>query len=352
MLYLNDQYGRGIRQTFVERVRPARRPARSRSIPTSATSPTSARTSTAWPGTSAIEFLVVAGNRGEAEEIIRQARRRGLTMPVLGGDGLEGIEEAGALAEGVYLSSPYFPTLPTEANRKFVEAFRQQVPRRRACPTSRRPATYDAIYLLRDVIARAGTEPRRRCARALAGVGSATPAVRGRHRHRRVRRRRRRARPERLHRAGARRRGRGGQRRHRRRAGTLTMLRSLREPRDRRHGAADRPRLRASRCSASTRSARSTTRSTRSCRSCSRAPTSATAWSPRSPSEIRSAEQYLVRPGDAAAAADDRGGRLGLRLPAPLPRARLAHHLRPLHRQQDRRQPGPDRSGLRAWRTP
>ena len=37
-------------------------------------------------------------------------------MPVLGGDGLEGIQDAGALAEGVYLSSPYFPSIPSDAN--------------------------------------------------------------------------------------------------------------------------------------------------------------------------------------------------------------------------------------------
>ena len=52
-------------------------------------------------------------------------------------------------------------------------------------------------------------------------------------------------------------------------------------------------------------------------------------------------------PERATPAADDRGGRLGLRLSAPLSLARVAHHRRPLHRQQDRVQPGADRSGLR-----
>jgi branched-chain amino acid transport system substrate-binding protein len=154
VLYLNDLYGRGIRQTFVaefsrlggdleavdpylgdrpevgpylDRLAQGRRP----------------------------EFLIVAGNRGEAEEILRQARKRGLTMPVLGGDGLEGIEEAGALSEGVYLSSPYFPSIPSTANRRFVEAFQRKYG---AVPNQPAAATYDAIFLLRSVIARAGTE--------------------------------------------------------------------------------------------------------------------------------------------------------------------------------------------------
>ena len=77
------------------------------------------------------EFLVVAGNRSEAEEIIRQARKRGLKMPILGGDGLEGIQDAGALAEGVYLSSPYFPSIPSAPNRRFVAGVPTEVSGRR-----------------------------------------------------------------------------------------------------------------------------------------------------------------------------------------------------------------------------
>ena len=121
------------------------------------------------------EFIIVAGNRGEAEEILRQARKRGLTMPVLGGDGLEGIEEAGALAEGVYLSSPYFPSIPSAANRRFVQAFKRKYG---AVPNQPAAATYDAIFLLRNVIAHAGTG-RAEVRRALAMVGSVTPPFDG-----------------------------------------------------------------------------------------------------------------------------------------------------------------------------
>ena len=100
------------------------------SIPISATSPTSAAYLDRMARSGKAEFLVVAGNRGEAEEIIRQARRRGLTMPVLGGDGLEGIHEAGALAEGVYLSSAYFPNLPTAGQPPLRRGLPAEVPRR------------------------------------------------------------------------------------------------------------------------------------------------------------------------------------------------------------------------------
>jgi branched-chain amino acid transport system substrate-binding protein len=176
VLYLNDQYGRGIRQTFVEQF--VRMGGRLESVdPYLGDRPDVGPFLDRMVRNRNIQFLVVAGNRGEAEEVLRQARRRGLTVPILGGDGLEGIEGAGALAEGVYLTSSYFPTLPTGANRKFVNAFRRKYPDA-GMPNQPAAATYDAIYLLRDVIARAGTD-RQAVRRALAGVGSETPPFEG-----------------------------------------------------------------------------------------------------------------------------------------------------------------------------
>ncbi|HEY7614199.1 MAG TPA: ABC transporter substrate-binding protein [Gemmatimonadales bacterium] len=176
VLYLNDQYGRGIRQTFVEQF--VRMGGRLESVdPYLGDRPDVGPYLDRMVRNKNIQFLVVAGNRGEAEEVLRQARRRGLTIPVLGGDGLEGIEGAGALAEGVYLTSSYFPNLATGANRKFVNAYRRKYPDA-GMPNQPAAATYDAIYLLRDVIARAGTD-RQAVRRALAGVGSETPAFEG-----------------------------------------------------------------------------------------------------------------------------------------------------------------------------
>lgn len=176
VLYLNDQYGRGIRQTFVKQF--LRLGGRLESVdPYLGDSPDVGPYLDRLARSKDIEFLVVAGNRGEAEEVLRQARRRGLMLPVLGGDGLEGIEGAGALAEGVYLTSAYFPSLPTRANRKFVEAYRRKFPGV-GLPNQPAAATYDAVHLLRDVIARAGTD-RQAVRRVLAAVGSETPPFEG-----------------------------------------------------------------------------------------------------------------------------------------------------------------------------
>ncbi len=169
VLYLNDEYGRGIRQTFVtEYTRLGGQ--------LEAVYPYLGERPDVEPYLDRLakgdrpEFIVVAGNRSEAEEILRQSRKRGLTMPVLGGDGLEGIQDAGALAEGVYLSSPYFPSIPSPPNRRFVEAFRRKYPDT-GTPNQPAAAAYDAVYLLRDVIAKVGPK-RAAVRRALAGVGS------------------------------------------------------------------------------------------------------------------------------------------------------------------------------------
>ena len=142
VLYLNDQYGRGIRQTFVQEFSRLggeapvdrsvpRRQARRRSLPRP-------------PGCAIAPSSSSSRATGaRREEIIRQARRRGLTIPVLGGDGLEGIHEAGAWPRASISPPPTSRRSPTDANRRFVEAYRRKYPDARA-PNQPAAATYDA----------------------------------------------------------------------------------------------------------------------------------------------------------------------------------------------------------------
>jgi len=176
VLYLNDEYGRGVRQTFVREL--SRLGGEAVELdPYLGDRPDVGVYLDRIAKSGAAQFLIAAGGLPDAQEILRQARQRKITAPLLGADGLEGIETLGPLAEGVFVSQAYLPSLPAPANRRFVEAYRKRYPDA-GLPNQPAAAAYDAVYLLRNVIARAGTE-RTAVRDALAGVGSRTPAFEG-----------------------------------------------------------------------------------------------------------------------------------------------------------------------------
>ena len=168
VLYLNDPYGRGVRQSFV-----ARFTVLGGTILES--DPYLGDSPDVGPYLDRIqaggaEFLVVAGNRSEGEAVLRQARGRGMMLPVFGGDGLEGIEQAGPLADGVTLTAAYLPSANSPENERFVRAYATRYPDA-GLPNQPAAATYDAFFMLKDVIARTGTN-RRALREALTGLGN------------------------------------------------------------------------------------------------------------------------------------------------------------------------------------
>jgi branched-chain amino acid transport system substrate-binding protein len=176
ILYGNDEYGRGVRQTFVKELTRLRGEAVGID-PYLGDKPDIGPYLDRIAATKSAQFIMAAGGLPDGEEILREARKRKITVPLVGADGLEGIEALGALAEGVYVSEAYLPSLPTPANRRFVEAYRKRYPDA-GLPNQPAAATYDAVYLLRDVIARVGTK-REAIRRAVAEVGTTTPAFVG-----------------------------------------------------------------------------------------------------------------------------------------------------------------------------
>jgi branched-chain amino acid transport system substrate-binding protein len=99
-----------------------------------------------------------------------------LRPPVMGGDGIAGLEGAGAPAEGVLISTAYLPDRPGARNAAFVRAYRAAHQNRD--PDHRGAAAYDAIHLLARALTEAGAD-RTRLRDYLAGVGTSTPAFEG-----------------------------------------------------------------------------------------------------------------------------------------------------------------------------
>ena len=101
------------------------------------------------------DALVIGGLATEAIEVIRAARRLGFTGPILGADGLLGVEEAGAVAEGVYVSTPFLPDMPSPATQQFVAAYREKFG---ADPDAYAALTYDAVKLVAAAVAAVGSD--------------------------------------------------------------------------------------------------------------------------------------------------------------------------------------------------
>ena len=155
VLYLNDPYGRGVRQRFAAEFTRRGGEIMAQS-PYLGTEPDVGVYLDRMVRDGGSQFIVDAGNRSEAEAILRQAHARGVNLPLLGADGLEGIEQSGDLAEGVYETLAYLPQLETAANQRFVTAYRARYP---AEPLPNQPAaaSYDALHILAQVMRAHGT---------------------------------------------------------------------------------------------------------------------------------------------------------------------------------------------------
>lgn len=155
VLYLNDPYGRGVRQRFAAEF--TRRGGEIMAqAPYLGTEPDVGVYLDRMMRDGGSQFIVDAGNRSEAEAILRQAHARGINVPLLGADGLEGIEQSGDLAEGVYETLAYLPQLETAANQRFVAAYRAHYPDE-PLPNQPAAASYDALHILAQVMREHGT---------------------------------------------------------------------------------------------------------------------------------------------------------------------------------------------------
>jgi branched-chain amino acid transport system substrate-binding protein len=177
VLYANDEYGRGVAASFAGAFRAA-------GGAVVAQDPYLTETLTAGTGpepylrralTRGMDALFIAGNAGDAAVILPRVRQLGYTGLVLGADGLLGVEDEGAVAEGVFIGAAFFADARNQAAARFVADYQRRF---RALPNADAALGYDALHVIQQALARAGTD-RARIRAYLEGVGSGNPAVEG-----------------------------------------------------------------------------------------------------------------------------------------------------------------------------
>ncbi|HTO72466.1 MAG TPA: penicillin-binding protein activator [Gemmatimonadales bacterium] len=177
ILYVNDEYGRGVRQTFAdEYVR------RGGSIvevdPFSVDTPSVGPYLARLAARRQAQVIVLAANQDGGLAVLDQIRRARLNMPIVASDGMVGAERTDPdMMEGIFVSSAYLMGDVRPVNQAFVMAYFNANPDA-GPPDQGAAATYDAVNLLARVIAEAGPD-RAAVRRALAAVGLKHPAFDG-----------------------------------------------------------------------------------------------------------------------------------------------------------------------------
>jgi branched-chain amino acid transport system substrate-binding protein len=175
VIYLDDEYGRGLRLSFTAEFTRL-------GGDIVETDPMLSATPSLEPYLSrlrqkgGVDALMLATDLGGAELALREMRRMGVNWTTLGGDALSGIERDGPLAEGVRMSVAYLVDQAGERNAQFVGAYARAYPGER--PDHRGAAAYDIMQLLTSVLSEAGTD-RRAIRDRLARIGGDLPAFEG-----------------------------------------------------------------------------------------------------------------------------------------------------------------------------
>lgn len=168
VLYSNDDYGRGVANNFATSFREMGGQVVSRDpyLPSVVEAAGGLEPYLARVFRRGADALVIAGPADGALDVVRTARRMGFAGPILGGDGLTSLKDAGEVADGLFVSSAYLPDRDTEESRRFVQKYQE---RYGELPDHRGAMAYDLVHLLAREI-RGGARDREAVRRALASV--------------------------------------------------------------------------------------------------------------------------------------------------------------------------------------
>jgi branched-chain amino acid transport system substrate-binding protein len=125
------------------------------------------------------DVIYIPGYYTDVGNIALQARKLGITQPLLGGDGWDSSELAKIgkdAIEGCYYTNHYAPDQPDARVQAFIKAYRGRFGGQ--TPDGLAALGYDAARILFDSIKRAGTTDGRRLRDAIAGT-KAFPGVTG-----------------------------------------------------------------------------------------------------------------------------------------------------------------------------
>jgi branched-chain amino acid transport system substrate-binding protein len=159
VLYTNDQYGRGVSETFSEAFRRAGGavvaldPYLKQTAEEGEIRPFLERALARG-----MDALMIAGQADPGIRIVQAARRMGFRGPVVGADGMTGVKDAGTDAEGIYVSSAFLPDRSSPEAQAFVRAYREKY---NELPDHRGAMSYDAVKLLARALAQTGPDRRK-----------------------------------------------------------------------------------------------------------------------------------------------------------------------------------------------
>src|SRR5262245_6960656 len=126
-----------------------------------------------------LQALFIAGEAPQAALVIAEARRKGMNLPVLGGDAMgtpELFASGGKSVDGATIASPFHPDDPRPEVQQFDVAFKKRYGQR---PDTAAALAYDSVRILAEGMGKAGSSVPEKVARALHGL-NAGPGVTGR----------------------------------------------------------------------------------------------------------------------------------------------------------------------------
>ncbi|PYO95212.1 MAG: hypothetical protein DMD62_02560 [Gemmatimonadetes bacterium] len=150
VIFLDDDYGRGLRLSFTAELRRLGGAQVVEEDPMLSTTTSLEPYLARLAQKGGVDALMLATDRPGAELALREMRRLGVHWTTLGGDALSGIEATGALAEGVRMSVAWLVDQPGDRNAQFVNAYARAYPGER--PDHRGAAAYDIVYMLANVL--------------------------------------------------------------------------------------------------------------------------------------------------------------------------------------------------------